>query len=200
MKKDAFNCPYCNAYANQTWSSIYANISGTFHDRAGFSLSICFRCKKSAIWYEDKMVYPNSSSAPLPNSDMPEDIKKDYNEARNLINLSPRSACVLLRLCIEKICDEQKVTGRDLNEKIGKLVELGLDPKIQKALDSVRVIGGQAVHPLEMDLKDDTSTATSLFKLVNYISEWAHTRPKTIDTIFESLPDGKKKAIEQRDT
>ncbi len=106
---------------------------------------------------------------------------------------------MMLRLCIQKICDD-KIQGRvDLNEKIHKLVENGLDPQIQKALDSVRVIGGEAAHPLQMDLKDDVKTATGLFSIVNYIADWAYTQKKKINEVFDSLPDGKKNAINNRD-
>ena len=123
---------------------------------------------------------------------MPEQIREDYLEARDLVTLSPRSACVLLRLCVEKICNE-KVPGReDLNKKIRKMVEQGLDSRIEKSMDSIRVIGGQAVHPLEMDLKDDTHVATTLFRIVNYISEWAYTREKVINSIYDGLPDSKR--------
>lgn len=196
--KDAFNCPYCNAYSKQNWSPLYANF-GSFNNRPDLNLSVCTRCNKTVIWDKDKMVYPYSSSAPLPNTDLPEDVKLDFNEARNIVSLSPRSACVLLRLSIEKICDNLGAKGRDLNEKIGVLVQKGMDERIQKALDSVRVIGGQAVHPLEMDLKDDVDTANSLFELVNLISDWAYTQKKKIEDIYSKLPQGKKEAIERRD-
>ena len=154
--EEAFNCPHCNAFANQTFQIFFGRT--TSHE---YRYSICNHCRDIAIWTNGEMVYPLTSTAPLPNSDMPDDIKNDYKEASDIVNRSPRSACVLLRLCIEKICDEQNAKGRDLNEKIGDLVKRGLDESIQKALDAVRVIGGQAVHPLQMDLKDDIPTASS---------------------------------------
>ena len=146
------------------------------------------------------MIYPSTGGAPHPNPDMPELIKKDYNEARDVVTRSPRSACLLLRLCVQKICDE-KVPGRDdLNAKIGKLVEHGLDDGIRKACDSVRVMGGEAAHPLQLDLTDDKNTATALFRIVNHISHWAHTRKREIDEIYKLIPESKTNAISARDT
>ena len=135
----------------------------------------------------------------MPNPDMPEDILDDYLEARDVVARSPRATCALLRLCIEKICNEKVPGSEDLNEKIGKMVKQGLDEKIQKAMDAIRVIGGQAVHPLAMDLKDGVDTATKLFQIVNYVADWAYTREKRIGEVFNSLPNSKKGAISDRD-
>jgi len=202
VNADAFHCPHCGSFSDQSWSDLYKTSfqSGSIR-HPNFNIGNCRRCKNVTIW-DDKgnMIYPLTGNAPMPNPDMTDEIKIDYNEARDIVSRSPRSTCVLLRLCIEKICNEKGAKGKDLNEKIGKLVEQGLNAEITKALDSVRVIGGQAVHPLEMDLRDDTTTATALFKIVNYISDWAHTRKKVIDNIFDNIPDEKKKAIEKRDS
>lgn len=75
----------------------------------------------------------------------------------------------------------------------------GLDPRIQKALDVVRVVGSNAVHPGTIDFNDDSRIAHSLFRLVNVIVERMITEPKTIDTLFDSLPQGVIAAIEKRD-
>ena len=198
-QKDAFHCPHCGSYSDQHWTSLVINRHDGQMRRNDFDLGCCRHCHEITIWKDRCMIFPFGGTAPLPNPDMPENIKKDYLEARNVVSSSPRSACMLLRLCTEKICNEKVPSGSDLNEKIGKLVERGLDNRIQKALDSTRVIGGEAVHPLQMDLKDDTNTATALFYLVNYISEWAHTREKEIDNIFNGLPSTKKNAISRRD-
>lgn len=197
---DAFNCPHCNVHAAQEWFPLTRPMFNNYDKINDYYICQCGHCKKITFWENKDMVYPSTGNAPMSNPDMPDEIKEDYNEARDIVLRSPRSACVLLRLCIEKICDEKKTKGNDLNEKIKKLAEQGLDDSIIKALDTVRVIGGQAVHPLEMDLKDDVNTATMLFRIVNYISDWAYTRKKTIDNIFESLPDGKKKAIKSRNS
>ena len=145
------------------------------------------------------MVFPRSGNAPLPNPDMPDSIKKIYVEARNVATLSPRSACVLLRLCVESICNEKINTTEDLNAKIKKMVQLGLNERIKKAWDIVRVIGGEAAHPLTMDLKDDKQTAIALFHIVNSISDWAYTSEKRIDDLYGNLPQSKKTAIDKRD-
>ncbi|MEM2995308.1 MAG: DUF4145 domain-containing protein [Candidatus Bathyarchaeia archaeon] len=90
-------------------------------------------------------------------------------------------------------------TGKDLNEDIANLVKKGLPTKIQQALDSVRVIGNNAVHPGELNLRDDINTAVALFDLTNMIVEYMITKPKEISELYNRIPKGAKKAIEKRD-
>ena len=198
-QKDAFNCPHCQAYSVQHWNKLHTGSGRIPEEHLEFHVGCCARCLKLTIWKKNEMVFPSGGSAPMPNPDMPKDIQGDYLEARAIVERSPRAACMMLRLCIQKICDGKIQGGGDLNEKIRALVKQGLDPQIQQALDSVRVIGGEAAHPLQMDLKDDVKTATALFQIVNYIADWAYTRKKTIEKVFGSLPVGKKDAINDRD-
>ena len=83
---------------------------------------------------------------------------------------------------------------------IGNLVKNGLPTTVQKALDAVRVIGNKAVHPGQIAFDvDDKSTAETLMKLLNIISERLITEPKEIDGIFDALPQSVKDSIEKRD-
>lgn len=145
------------------------------------------------------MIHPDSSQAPIPNTDLPEDIRRDYDEARSIINRSPRGAAALLRLCIQKLCAHLGEPGKNINQDIAELVKKGLSPRIQKSLDIVRVVGNDAVHPGEIDLRDDPDTAVNLAKLINFIADALITQPKQIDTLYDSLPEGKKEQIEKRD-
>jgi len=64
----------------------------------------------------------------------------------------------------------------------------------------VRVIGNDAVHPGQIDLKDNTDMAEKLFDLVNLITDVMITQPKQVDDLYESLPHSKKEQIIKRDT
>lgn len=146
------------------------------------------------------MVYPNSSIAPMPSPDLPDDCKTDYLEAREILSRSPRGAAALLRLVLQKLCKHLGGKGKKIDDDIGWLVrEKNLSVKIQKALDIVRVIGNDAVHPGELDLNDAPETAIKLFKLINLIVDEMITQPKSIDALFEVLPENKRNAIEKRD-
>lgn len=161
--------------------------------------SKCYNCKKTTFWLYDKILWPHVSEAPPANNDLPEDIKADYREAGAILNLSPRGAAALLRLSIQKLCAHLNSDGKDLNIQIGELVKRGLDARVQQALDVVRVIGNNAVHPGKIDLKDDLDTALRLFTLVNLICEKMISEPAHVEAMFASLPDGVLEGITKRD-
>jgi hypothetical protein len=102
-------------------------------------------------------------------------------------------------LAIQKLCKELGESGQNINDDIASLVRKGLNPRVQKALDVVRVIGNNAVHPGQVDLRDDRKTAETLFGLVNLICEKMITEPKHVEAVYETLPEGARKAIEERD-
>lgn len=163
------------------------------------SLSMCFSCDGFAVWVEDKIVYPVHNSTIIAHDEMPDSVKADFNEAASIIDMSPRGAAALLRLCIQKIMPDIGASGKDLNEDIASLVKNGLEADIQQAMDVLRVIGNNAVHPGQIDLKDDKATAIKLFDLLNLIVERRIATPNKIKGLFEGLPPGAREAIEKRD-
>lgn len=198
FKKSSFNCPHCGAFSSQNWYATYFMVSG-FKKIPDLDICICTHCNEYSLWRNEKMLFPMSGQAPLANSDMPIHIKEDYEEARNILNLSPRGSAALLRLAVQKLCKHLGESGENINQDIASLVNKGLPPKIQKSLDIVRVIGNDAVHPGTLNLKDDLVTASKLFVLVNLIVDVMITQPKDIDELFESLPEEKKNGIKNRD-
>jgi hypothetical protein len=146
------------------------------------------------------MVHPLLGDAPLPHPDLPYDIRRDYDEANTVLSLSPRSSAALLRLSIEKLTNHiLKEEVGNLNENIKKLVDNGLPVLIQQSLDILRVIGNNALHPGQLDLKDDQQTALKLFDLVNLITDYMITKPQQTNALYQSLPEDSRKAIDKRD-
>ena len=163
------------------------------------SLSECFNCDKIAVWVYDRLLYPPARHGAIPNTDLPQDVLHDYEEARAILDLSPRGAAALLRLCIQKLCHCLGEKGKNIDSDIASLVAKGLNPLVQKSLDVVRVVGNEAVHPGVMDLKDHRETAATLFDLVNLIADQMITHPKTVNAMYDKLPETKKAAIAARD-
>lgn len=195
----AFNCPFCNAYANQIWSNMgYSGNGWRWFDNG--EVCFCTHCKKFSIWYEQKMIYPDFEGVQPPNQDLSEEIQSDYQEASSILQKSPRGSAALLRLAIQKLCKDLGGKGKNINEDIKSLVSKGLPSAVQKSLDVVRVIGNDAVHPGQIDLKDDMETAKALFRLVNLIAEKMITEPKEVEEIYNSLPEDKRQEIEKRDS
>ena len=198
---NSFTCPHCGVIAKQDWwyRNWNASRQGDLKNNP-LRVGTCQHCNKSSVWIDEKMYYPNIGNAPSPNPDLPDDIREDYNEARNIIELSPRGAVALLRLTIQKLCIHLGESGKNINTDIGNLVKKGLPVKMQKALDSVRVIGNNAVHPGVIDLKDDKETARKLFAFVNIIADVLITQPNEIEKFYEEkVPEKMKEAINKRD-
>ncbi len=169
-------------------------------DVNNLNISKCYHCKKITVWVHDNIVFPPEKQGVQPNQDLPEDIIKDFEEARSIVGLSPRGAAALLRLCIQKLCVHLGEKGRNIDDDIASLVSKGLNPLVQKSLDIVRVIGNEAVHPGLIDLNDDRDTANKLFGLINSIADQMITYPKNVEELYYGkIPETKRKGIEIRD-
>lgn len=163
-------------------------------------LSRCYNCEEFTVWVHDKIVYPPARAGVSPNPDLPKEIIIDFEEARSILNSSPRGAAALLRLCIQKLCAHLGERGANINADIASLVSKGLNPLVKQSLDAVRVIGNEAVHPGELDLRDDVETASQLLDLVNAVADQMISHPKRAQEIYERLPQRKRDAIAARDS
>ncbi|WP_047243708.1 DUF4145 domain-containing protein [Chromobacterium subtsugae] len=209
FKADGYNCPFCKAYSHVMWTDLYSHLNG-FHNEYIMQAQ-CSKCSNSSIWRRPsvdgvtrnqvtgEMIFPPVSSIPMPPEDLPDHCRADYMEARAIAAQSPRAAAALLRLLVEKLAQQFGEPGNTIDKNIGLMVQRGLPAVLQKAFDSVRVIGNAAVHPGIMNVEDNLDVVTSLFRLVNIIVEKMITGPKEIDEVFELLPDSRKASIEARD-
>jgi hypothetical protein len=203
FEAERFHCPYpqCGAFAHMQWQQVNNEV---------FTAE-CAGCNKKSIWRyyikvqglvrarSGQLLFPVATLAPHHHPDLPEHIKPDFEEARLICAQSPRAAAALLRLCVQKLCNHLLEKEGDINTQIGELVQQGLPVKVQRALDSVRVIGNESVHPGTMDLNDTPELALVLFRLVNLIVQNCITDPNEADDIFDALPPNKLKGIESRD-
>ena len=198
---EGFNCPHCDIFSQQDWGNTRYTAIKTGHvfDFQAMKICVCFKCKGPSIWLDGKIVYPIQSSAPLPNDDMPENVKTIYLEARQINSISPRASSALLRLAIEQLLESMDQKGKNLNEKIGNLVKDGMPKKIQEALDGLRIIGNEAIHPGQIDVTEKPTIAIRLFHIINLIVETIITRDKHISEVYELVPETKKEEIRKRD-
>lgn len=103
LEPNAFNCPYCHAFAHQDWYAGGARhfarnvLMGGAFTAAGLGMRIapgligtedgssctafgrvmfsrCANCQTVAIWVHDAIVYPQTGEHPAASPDMPDDI------------------------------------------------------------------------------------------------------------------------------
>lgn len=162
-------------------------------------ISRCFSCSDFAIWRLGRLVDPVHALDVEPNPDMPPDARADFREAAEIFSASPKAAAAILRLALQRTLKHLGQPGKNINDDIGALVAAGLPVSVQQALDIVRVVGNNAVHPGQIDVGDNRDVALKLFKLLNIIVEQMITQPKQISEMFGQLPENATKAIEKRD-
>lgn len=212
FQKKAFTCPHCGVFAQVTWSYLQNTWDAFLVGDYRYHIGICNHCQKEIIWQENgkssKMIYPKQSVIP-PEKDMPEKVREIYKEASLVLGDSPRASCALLRLALQELMiylkdchgDYKDLKGKKIDEDIGILVKNhNLPAKIQKALDSVRIIGNNAVHPKELDINDNPDIAETLFKMINLIVKAMITEGKEVDELFAKTPQGARDAIAKRDS
>lgn len=201
----SYTCPHCNTISQMEKDGHYFDSDRRFIEGIGhvirnqLTIHRCQCCGKKIIWIDKDYVYPDIVAEEA-NPDMPESVKQLYEEAGLIYNKSPRAACALLRLAIDRLCNELGETDRDINKNIGALVKKGLPQSVQQALDFVRVVGNKAVHPGQIAFDvDDIGTATMLMRLLNIIVERMISEPKQINSLYDGLPESVKESIEKRD-
>lgn len=221
LGKQSFTCPFCHTLAKQDWFVAFANRSanignleadesinpfalrnsnaGVTYRVGNMSLSQCHSCVRTHLWLAEELLYPEATMVPPANQDTPPEILADYNEAASIVQKSPRGAAALLRLAIQKLCAHLGEPGQNINADIAALVAKGLDPRVQKALDVLRVVGNEAVHPGTLNLDDDPDTAIAIFRMFNLIVEKMISEPKHVDEVYALLPADKLAAIARRD-
>lgn len=202
LSKSNFHCPHCGVLSQQIWNGVY-HAGGDIVIR-DLKISFCQNreCGEYSLWRHETMIYPMKLMAPRARWDMPEDVKKIYEEARKVADISPRAAAALLRVSLEKLTNHLKETKGNLNTRIGNLAKKGLPEKVIRSLDIVRITANEGgTHAGEIDLtgKDGPKVVAKLFWLVNFIVEKTISDPKEIDEMFNKLPEGKKAGLTQRD-
>ena len=102
FQKDSFHCPKCNVFAHQIWTKVSRSLGSGHLIINSLVVAYCAHCKNYSVWQEEKMVYPKLSTAPMAGKDMPEEVRKIYEEARDVAGVSARAAAALLRVALEK--------------------------------------------------------------------------------------------------
>ena len=102
----SFTCSFCGVLAQQLWKSSNQNFNRPnpiFHKGEAVHICQCVNCSKWSLWKGDQMVFPSRGVAPPPNTDLSEEILRDYEEAASISSLSPRGSAALLMLPLQKL-------------------------------------------------------------------------------------------------
>lgn len=185
--------------AGEVYLQRLTSSKSSYYEVNSLYLSKCYTCEKVAIWIGDRLLHPSTRFEVPPNPDMPPDVIVEYAEAQIVLPVSPRAAAALLRLAIQNLLPHLGVDGDNINTGIKQLVERGLDVRVQRSLDILRVVGNNAVHPGQLDVRDDRETVNQLFHLINLICDHGISQPRLVNALYDRLPESTRKQIDQRD-
>lgn len=206
FKASAFNCPLCGAYAHMQWSRLFRGAQPQYTDASMYWEANCSHCREHSLWRcldtrteHAEMLFPDNGNCSLPEEDMPDDVKSDYQEAARIITRSPRGAAALLRLALQNLLVYLGEEGHDLNKDIRNLAQKHTLPYLIKVADTVRLTGNASVHPSKMLPEDRDYVAAQMFDLLNYMVRMLITEPKNIQLLYEKTPEIKRLAAEKED-
>lgn len=196
-KTKAMTCPHCGSAAIftqhpvlkcflkagelRTYADDYGRTYGTsfrsitdeceFYAPELVCLWRCPNCKNLTLEVAGEIVFPTGSGIPAVDC-MPQEAKEVFEEAQSIINLSPRAACAMLRICVERMVNAAEAQGGNLSQKIESL---NLPPKLTKLAHACRLVGNDAVHNnvIDFSVGSDEAQAVSgaLSRFANRLAE-----------------------------
>lgn len=213
MCTESFVCPFCNStfpLTKDTFSSWIQSFSSAIHENHPVEICSkkeyiqvnfynCPQCgeisvktlglgtqyrKSYAKWF-----YPSSKAKQIPEY-VPETIREDYEEAYNILELSPKSSATLARRCLQgMIRDKWNVNEQNLYKEINAIKDK-IDPVLWKSLDALRQIGNIGAH-MEKDTNTiipiDPKEAEKLVLLIEIlIHEW-YIVPHDREELFQDI-------------
>lgn len=140
------------------------------------------------------MVHPSVSTTPLAHEDMPEDVKEVYDKARAVFPFSHEASSAMLRSALEQLLNHLDPSSNNLSKKLDRLIQKGTLPEpVIQAMDSIRLIGNDAIHPGKIQWDEPQEIALLLFELMNMIVEETITKPNKVRHLYSLLPESRKK-------
>lgn len=152
----------------------------------------CPACGGYNFWIRGEMVWPDLPSV-LPSPYLPEEVREAYDEAQAVIGKSPRCACAMLRLALDRLAIH---LGAAENQPLAKKIESLQIPEPYRPLaEACRIVGNDAVHEGALDYRSDDTyeLARTLSRFVNFLSDLLIGAPAQAKEIIETGKAAKAK-------
>jgi len=166
-----------------------------------YYLAICDTCNGPLLYYESwraatkenyaesYLIWPKQKILP---GNIPQRIRKYYEEAIRIKRIAPNSFAGQIRKCLEALCDDREIKQGNLFNRLEELANNGEIPKhFTEMADILRFFGNIGVHSTEtnihslpVDTIDDFFTA---------IIEYVYGFPSRIEEIKQSYKEYKQK-------
>lgn len=157
----------------------------------------CPSCNGYNVWIHGEMVWPTLPTVP-PSAYLPDDVLEAYDEAQTVIGISPRCACAMLRLALDRLAIH---LGAAENQSLSsKIKSLPIPERYGPLAEACRVVGNDAVHEGALDYRSDDSyeLARSLSLFVNLLADMLIGTPAKASEIIENANAAKAERKAER--
>jgi len=153
-------CPHCLVSFHENFASAHLGDVKREIYSTGYSFDVihcyCPECKNKIIFLiknssndvETRLIYPKSSTRPLP-PEVPDEYASDFKEACNVLPESAKASAAISRRLLQHLLREKAgVKHSDLSKEIEEVIDSGkLPTHLAEGIDAVRNIGNFAAHP-----------------------------------------------------
>lgn len=165
-----------------------------FFDPSEVSVNRCVACGKFFFLVDGKVVWPDTSGIPA-HDEMPETVKKVFEEAQAIHTRSPRAACVMLRCAAERLVD---YLCPDIKGTLAsRIATLDISKRCLKILTVARLTGNEAVHGNEIDFSETNDEALARFeaisKGINQVVDETIAQPKKLSAMETAMLEAQNK-------
>lgn len=196
-------CPHCNILAHWSWDRYGAFEKDRSENRGtGLKISCCPNCEEYVIVLEEgelnsidfvdnpfkeTMLFPQKSHG-MATEYIPKNLYEEYEEALNVLSISPRASAALTRGLLQRILREQfSIEERTLSKEIEKFIQMEQIPSyLTDTVDAIRNIGNFAAHPSK-DLSTgevvqvEKGEAEWLIEIIEAMFDFAYVQPQKIE-------------------
>jgi len=175
-------CQNCEATVDGDVVASYQDFDEESGMSGKYSFLKCPRCSRPFImlqvdegpgWEEPERLYPpkeTSISAAVPNA-----IRSAYEEARTCFRGKAfTAAAIMCRKTLEGICEEHKITGRNLADSLKQMKDQGIiERRLYEWADALRISGNEAAHSVNVTIS--AQDARDILEFTNALLEYVFT-------------------------
>lgn len=100
--------------------------------------------------YSSEVIHPRGNPRTV-DPEVPQEYREEFLEASSVLHLSAKASAALSRRLLQQVLREKiGIKGRNLADEIGQfLAQPGVPTHLSAAIDTVRLIGNLAAHPIK---------------------------------------------------
>ena len=139
--------------------------------KGNYYCSQCIMCHDLCIWQYDEndrklLLYPRQLIHKPLSKNIGKNISAPYEQARVIALDSPPAACMLLRLCLERICIKLGVKKQKLVDMIKQVSsDYAFTPMFKENMELIRSAGNISAHE---DLDDKEISSNDVIELISF--------------------------------